>query len=174
MVSSSQANKLTETESTHTCAKLRAHTNAHDHTSAMHRHTYIHNKIHTLRGKGMKKTQGWDRIYVFPKVFITSSKPFIPLRLHSISCSGLNLAAKWRVPLCSNTGVCAASEGLDHHCFTATQCKRSYAMSLQYVQYVTVIITIIIHFMQKIQHKVLNIKSNDKKMLWNNKNKVKK
>lgn len=51
MVSSSGANKLTETESTHT--RLRAHTHTRDHASAIHTvgtHTvYTQPNIHTQR-----------------------------------------------------------------------------------------------------------------------------
>lgn len=93
------------------------HKTAQKHTSAIHRHTYIHTTKYTH-----SEAQGWRKRKVEAGSFysLKSSLPHWSHLFHwgYISCSGLNLAAKWRVPLCSNTGVFTVSEGLNHHSYT--------------------------------------------------------
>lgn len=56
--------------------------NLHGITPVRHTNTYIHNNMYTLKGTGLKKTQGWGGIHLFPEVFITSLRPFISLRFY--------------------------------------------------------------------------------------------
>lgn len=81
-----------------------------------HKHVYTQQNIHTQRHRFWRK----HRVEAGSIYSLKSSLPHWGhlFRWGYISCSGLNLAAKWRVPLCSNTGVFTPSESLNQRSYT--------------------------------------------------------
>lgn len=90
-----------------------------------HRHarirttTYTHSEVRRERRKRRVEARS---IYS-----LKSSLPHWSHLFHRgyISCAGLNLAAMWQVPLCSNTGVFRGSQGLNHHSYTPHEPRSS-------------------------------------------------
>lgn len=88
------------------------------------RQTHTHTRARTftqLKARTQGQRRGKAEVEAGSSYSPKSSLPHSSHLLHrgDISCSGPNLAPKWRVPRRSNTGVCAVSGALNQHFSTA-------------------------------------------------------
>lgn len=96
---------------------LEANNHRYKHTQPFQCNTYAY--TYTQTKCTHSRAQGWrkHKVETGPIYSLKSSLPHWShlFQWGYISCFGLNLVAKWHVPLCSNTGVFTVSEVLNRH-----------------------------------------------------------
>lgn len=112
MVSTLEANKMSKDRES-----------APWHLNLFRKHRHAH--IHTTHTHSEARREGRKRKFEARSIY--SLKSSLPHLFHwgYISCAGLNLAAKWQVPLCSNTGVFRGSEPSPLHATRREPCSSS-------------------------------------------------